>query len=221
MNRIPFADVAFDIGPEDDGTNSDQRGRFLAHRVVAGAQSSVLLEALQKLEEQDLPQEGIKARIFRVDPRISKEVWRSALQFLYTGIITCPFQNDIGRMVELLRACIKYKLPRPLLDYSQSAVFQLLSTPQTTPMAALHVFSLAAGSVAEEEDFNPRALRELAAYIVLRSANDVFSSLEPAEVAKILEKLIQTVEESVFNPTPKNVPKGALKKTSGEQGQSE
>merc|ERR1712046_246946 len=80
--RVPFADVAFDCGPEDPSAQGD-RGRFLAHRVVAGAQSSVLLEELEKLEMQDLPKEGARACVFKVDHRISKEVWRSCLQFLY------------------------------------------------------------------------------------------------------------------------------------------
>lgn len=217
--RIPFADVAFDVGPEDSGGNNPERGRFLAHRVVAGAQSSVLLEALENLEVQDLPQEGIKACVFRVDPRISKEVWRSALQFLYTGAINCPFERDTARMVELLRACTKYKLPKPLMDYAQSIVFQLLSVPQTSPMAAFQVFSVTAGSA--EEDFDFRDVRELAAYVTLSRANEVFEQFEPPEVAKVLEKLVQTVEQAVFNPKPKSIPKGALKKSSAENAQSD
>merc|ERR1740129_961352 len=106
QGRVPFADVAFDVGPEDSSSyssssssSSSSRGRFMAHRIVVAAQSPVLLEALQGLPIQQLPQEGASCCIFKVDARISKEVFRSVLQFLYTGVIRCSFNGDVGQTV--------------------------------------------------------------------------------------------------------------------------
>lgn len=200
--RVPFADVAFDVGPlspEEGGLAAaqagDLRARFLAHRAVVAAQSPVLLQELERLPLQHLSQEGIQACIFRVDPRISKDVWRFALQFLYTGTLQhCHFVNDGQRMVELLRACALYKLPKPLLDFVQAALFQVL--PNTGPSLALQVFSIAAGTTAEGLDLDN--VREAAAYLLFRSAPQVFGPLQPEEVAKVLERLVQAAEQAVF-----------------------
>ena len=72
--------------------------------------------------------------VFKVDRRISKEVWRMVLQFLYTGILRCGFTQDAAKMLELLRAAAIYKLPKALLDLSQSALFQLLPTGEVEEM---------------------------------------------------------------------------------------
>ncbi|CAE7243966.1 ktnD [Symbiodinium pilosum] len=114
--RVPFADLAFDVT-----TGPDSHSRFLAHRVVVGAQSPVLLKELETLPLVELPQEGITAALFKVDRRISKEVWRSVLQFFYTGVVNCPFAKDPVKLVELFRAAAIYKLPRALLDLAQTA----------------------------------------------------------------------------------------------------
>merc|ERR1712176_194636 len=95
--RVPFADVAFDVGPptQEEGatcaSDPSEQGRFLAHRIVVGAQSAVLLEELGRLPTQLLVQENIHACILRVDARISKEVWRCVLQFLYKAEVRCSF----------------------------------------------------------------------------------------------------------------------------------
>lgn len=194
--RVPFADVAFDVGPEEGHGSSSERARFMAHRVVAGAHSPVLLEELDRLPVQQMQKEKTSACIFRVDPRISKEVWRVVLQFMYSGVINCPFPDDVARMVELLRACALYKLPKPLLEVTQSALFQLL--PNCPPSVALQVFSITAG--ASGEDIDVRSAREASAHILLRSAPQVFQALDPTELAKILERIIQIVEYAAFNP---------------------
>ncbi|CAE8600682.1 unnamed protein product, partial [Polarella glacialis] len=67
---VPYADIAFDVGPDNEGVAS---GRFLAHRIVLVAQSPVLFQELDKLPVVELPREKIRASIFRVDPRISQE----------------------------------------------------------------------------------------------------------------------------------------------------
>ncbi|CAE7922231.1 unnamed protein product [Symbiodinium sp. KB8] len=114
--RVPFADIAFDVT-----TGPDTHSRFLAHRVVVGAQSPVLLKELETLPLVELPQEGITAAVFRVDRRISKDVWRAVLQFFYTGMVHCPFVKDPAKLVELFRAAAIYKLPKALLDLAQAA----------------------------------------------------------------------------------------------------
>jgi len=196
--RIPFADVAIDVGPQDaaPADASQSRLRFLAHRVVLAAQSPVLLEELDKLPVENLAKEGINAVVFRVDPRISVDVWRMVLQFLYTGEVHCPFANEPQRMVELLRACALYKLPNALLDFAQTMLFQQLPTCQ--PLVALQVFSITTGGGSKDVDC--RATREAATYFLLRNAAQVFQDMEPVEVSKILERIFQTVEEMVFNP---------------------
>mmetsp|Transcript_8700 Transcript_8700/g.15666 ORF Transcript_8700/g.15666 Transcript_8700/m.15666 type:complete len:756 (-) Transcript_8700:31-2298(-) len=196
--RIPFADVAIDVGPQDAPTGDASKGRmrFLAHRVVLAAQSPVLLEELDKLPLEPLAKEGINAVIFRVDPRISVEVWRMVLQFLYTGEVHCPFASEPQRMVELLRACALYKLPNSLLDFAQTMLFQQL--PNCPPMVALQVFSITTGGGSKDVDC--RATREASTYFLLRNAAQVFQDMEPVEVSKILERIFQTVEEMVFNP---------------------
>ncbi|CAE8588967.1 unnamed protein product [Polarella glacialis] len=187
--RVRFADVAFDVGPDDSTC------RFLAHRVVVGAQSPVFLEELDRLPVHELKQERISCRIFRVDQRISKDVWRGVLQFLYTGVVHCSFTNDPVLMVELLRACALYRLPKPLLDLAQTALFQLM--PSFPPEIALQVFSITAGSGGQ--DLDVRSAREASAYILLRSAPMVLQALEASDAAQILDSMIQTVEKAFFH----------------------
>ena len=45
---MPYADVAFDVGP--DTTGGAASGRFLAHRIVVASQSSVLAKELEQLK---------------------------------------------------------------------------------------------------------------------------------------------------------------------------
>lgn len=195
--KVPFADVAFDVGSADRG---GCEGRYLAHRVVVGAQSPVLLEAFERLRVEYLPEDDVKACVVRVDCRISKVVWRCALQFMYTGIIDCPFDQDVNAMVELLRACTMYKLPKPLLNYAQPIIFQLLQ--QSSPMVAYQAFTITMG--VNDKDLDVRPTREISAHILLRKAHQVFADIELAEVAKVPEKIVQTVEEAVFNPVQSN-----------------
>jgi len=190
---VPYADVAFDVGPDNAGMAA---GRFLAHRIVVATQSPVLFEALEKLQLTELPKEGARVAILRVDPRVSQEVWRSVLQFMYTGVIHCSYAKNVDKVVELLRACIMYALPRPLLDYAQSCLYPLL--PSSPPHAVLHAFSVTFGSAAAETDLRPT--REASAYIVLRSAHKLFEAMEPREATQVLERVVQTAEYGVFHP---------------------
>jgi len=205
--RVPFADVAFDVGPEEDpvdGFDEEQKGRFLAHKVVVAAQSQVLLTSLSESPVERLEQEGIDAVVFRVDHRISKGVWRSVLQFLYTGVIHCPFQGEPGAMVQMFRACIAYTLPRALLDFSQSTLFAML--PQCPPHFALEVFSIcqvvaADPSQRKSPEFKAmRPMLDAATFILLRSAPTAFKSMDSKEASAIMEKMVQTIEYGVFNP---------------------
>jgi len=188
---VPYADVAFDVGPSDSRVAA---GRFLAHRIVVATQSPVLFEALERLPLTELSPGGPRAAVFRVDPRISQEVWRSALQFMYTGVISCGFAGDVAKVIELLRACTLYKLPRPLLEFAQAGLYPLL--PGAPPHFALQALS-ACGAGPDPE---LRPAREASTYIVLRSAHRLFEQMDPKEAAQVLERVVQTVEHAVFHP---------------------
>lgn len=191
--QVPFADVAFDVGPPENGEGSNaERVRFLAHRIVVGSQSQVLLKELEKTA--DITEEGV--RIFRVNPRISKDVWRIVLQFLYTSVVSCPFAADPKKLVELFCACALYALPKPLVDYTQCVLFQML--PGVQPSFALQVFNIA---TAASEGVDVRSMREASAFLVMRNAPLVLKETPPEDVAKLMEKLVQTVELAVFHPT--------------------
>lgn len=189
---IPYADVAFDVGPDSGGVAS---ARFLAHRIVVAGQSQVLYEQLEKLALTPLPQQSLCAAILRVDPRISREVWRSVLKFMYTGIIECDFKQDVLKMVELFRAAVLYKLPLPLLDYAQHCLYPLL--PTAPPQIALQVFSICSGTTAAGSELD--SAKETSTYIILRGAHKLFESTEPKEACQILERVVQTVERQVFS----------------------
>jgi len=197
---VPYADVAFDVGPQGKAT-----GRFLAHRMVVASQSSVLFDTLERAPLLELPREGIMAAIVRVDPRISQEVWRTVLQYMYTGTITCPYSDIAERVVELLRACSVYKLPKPLLDYAQVRLYHLM--PGCTPQTAAQVFSVCcsgSGNANKEGaglgDPELRPTREASAYILLRSAHILLEHTNAQEAAQLLERVVQVVEHGVFNP---------------------
>jgi hypothetical protein len=190
---VPYADVAFDVGPDSGGSAT---GRFLAHRIIVASESKVLMEELSKLPMTLLPREQIQAAVFRVDPRISKEVWRSVLQFMYTGVVNFSASSDVHKVVELLRACVAYQLPQPLLDFAQSCLYPLL--PSSSPEVALQVFSICAGAAASDVDLS--AAREGSTYILLRSAHKLFEETDAREACQILEKVVQSVEKSVFKP---------------------
>jgi len=193
---VPYADVAFDVGPDGGGAGA---GRFFAHRIVVASESPVLMEKLAKLPLTQLEPENVRAAVFRVDPRISKEVWRTALQFMYTGLINAPFKGDVQKVVELLRACVAYQLPQPLLDFAQSCLYPLL--PSSPPQLALQVFSICAGSTSEGMDVG--AAREASTFILLRSSHKLLENMDAVEACQILEKLVQSAEHRVFNPPKK------------------
>jgi len=195
---VPYADVAFDVGPDSGGSAT---GRFLAHRIIVASESPVLMQELSKLPMTLLPREQIQAAVFRVDPRISKEVWRSILQFMYTGVINITFNNDVHKVVELLRSCVAYQLPKPLLDYAQSCLYPLL--PNHNPEVALQVFSICAGAASSDVDLS--AAREGSTYILLRSAHKLFEETDVKEACQILEKVVQSVEQGIFRPKPSSV----------------
>lgn len=193
---VPYADVAFDVGPDNGGP---VEGRFLAHRVVVAAQSPVLMEELLRLPLELLPRERVEAAIIRVDPQISKEVWRSCIQFMYTGVVSFPQLGNVQQVIELLRAAALYKLPKPLLDFAQSCLYPLL--PVSPPTAALQVFSICAGSMAADLELS--AAREAATYILLRSAHKLLNEFAPQEACQILTRVLHTVESSVFHSRSK------------------
>jgi len=188
QGSVPHADVVFDVGLDSS------EWRFPAHRVVVAAQSPVLLEELVKMPRTLLPREKIKAVIFRVDQQISKEVWRVVLEFMYTGVISCSFSDDVYRILELFRAAVLYKLPRPFVDFAQFCLYQLL--PVSPPLAALHVFSICAGSMADGVDVT--AAREASTYILLRSAHELLEGFESKEACLILDQLVHTVEQATL-----------------------
>ncbi|CAE7759727.1 LOGL8 [Symbiodinium sp. CCMP2456] len=187
--RVPFADIAFDVT-----TGPDTHSRFLAHRVVVGAQSPVLLKELETLPLVELPQEGIAAAVFKVDRRISKDVWRAVLQFFYTGMVHCPFMKDPAKLVELFRAAAIYKLPKALLDLAQAALFPLLPS---SPGLALEVFSISAGASGEGVDV--ASLRLASTFVLLGHASTVFADLAPETVSGVLERLLATSEQAIFS----------------------
>lgn len=212
--HVPFADVAFDVGPMEDDTG-DAKGRFLAHRVVVGAQSPVFLKELELMPAETLVKEGISARVFRVDPRISKYVWRTVLQFLYTGVVNCPFANDPALMVELFRAAAMYRLPKALLDVAQGALFQLL--PTSPPGLSLQVFSITAGS--SGEGLEVEALRELSVLILLRSSHQVLQEMPPTDFSTIMDSILQTVEKAVFKTSTIQAAQHPQRLSSSHNGQ--
>lgn len=214
---VPYADVAFDVGPQGKAT-----GRFLAHRMVVASQSCVLFDTLERAPLLELPREGIWAAIVRVDPRISQEVWRTVLQYMYTGSITCPYSDVPERVVELLRACSVYKLPKPLLDYAQVCLYTLL--PGSPPQIAAQVFSVCcagSGSANKEGtglgDPELRPTREASAYILLRSAHRVLERTDAKEAAQLLERVVQAVEHGVFHPQ-QNMPAPGCAAQAAENG---
>jgi hypothetical protein len=190
---VPYADVAFDVGPDAGGSEA---GRFLAHRIIVASVSPVLMQEVAKLPMVMLPREQVEAVVFRVDPRISKEVWRSILQFMYTGVINFSYTDDVQKNVELLRACVRYKLPQLVLDFAQSCLYPLL--PSSSPKVALEVFSICAAC----SDMDVSSAEHASSYILLRSAHQVFADTEATDACQLLEKIVQSVEKAVFPPQP-------------------
>eukprot|EP00913_Durusdinium_trenchii_P016059 g15093.t1 len=201
----------------DDDSSGEMSGQ------VVVAQSPVLFEALENMTLTELPKEKISAALIRVDERISQEVWRSVLQFMYQGTIFpehCSYLQDVGKCVELLRACLLYK----------SHLFQLL--PSSPPSYALQVFALCtADEHAKNEETSsrrplslPRALcafflallspmpsqnrwedlrclRDGAAWVLLYQAHSVFIDIEATDLCDILCKVVRCLENAVFeNP---------------------
>jgi len=195
---VPYADVAFDVGPERQGVAT---GRFLAHRVVVVAQSPVLFEVLENMPLTELSKEKISAALIRVDEGISQEVWRSVLQFMYQGTILpehCSYLKDTGKCVELLRACLLYKLPEPLLRLAMTHLFQLL--PTSSASHALQVFALC---TAEEHMQNKdlSSIRDGAAWVLLYNAHSIFVDIDATNLCEILTKVVRCLESTIFeNP---------------------
>eukprot|EP00929_Paragymnodinium_shiwhaense_P053116 TRINITY_DN26593_c0_g1_i3.p1 TRINITY_DN26593_c0_g1~~TRINITY_DN26593_c0_g1_i3.p1 ORF type:complete len:1180 (+),score=198.17 TRINITY_DN26593_c0_g1_i3:179-3718(+) len=196
--RVPFADVAFDVGPDasDGRQETGSRARFLAHRAVIAGQSPVLLAAMLGLQLQALPHEGIYAGILRVEPAIPTEVWKSVLQFLYTGIPSCPFEHEPVLMAKLLLACVLYELPAALSDHAQGLLFELL--PRNPPELSLDVFLTCCRRPVNDAGLRP--IREASSYILLRSAPQALAALSPVDATIVLQKLLEAVEYNVFHP---------------------
>lgn len=109
-------------------------------------------------------------------------------------------------MIELLRACVTYQLPRPLLDFTQAILFELL--PNSPPVAALEVFGIVAADSAFIEATGAlilRPLREASSYILLRSGPQVFGSMDAGMVAQTLERVFKIVEHAIFSPVLQQV----------------
>eukprot|EP00928_Gymnodinium_smaydae_P046343 TRINITY_DN3086_c0_g4_i1.p1 TRINITY_DN3086_c0_g4~~TRINITY_DN3086_c0_g4_i1.p1 ORF type:complete len:721 (+),score=71.18 TRINITY_DN3086_c0_g4_i1:60-2222(+) len=195
FGNVPYADVAFDVGPDNAGVAS---GRFLAHRIIVAAQSPVLFEALASLPLTPLPKENVCAAVYRIDPRIDKLIWRGILQFMYTGALPVAHQNDVEKMADLLRACLLYMLPHPLRAFAQLRLYGLL--PASTPHIALRVFRIlmSAGRGGSEEVAALTPLREVSAQLVLRSAYILFEGAEPQEACETLDRVVQVIERQVL-----------------------
>lgn len=192
---VPYGDVAFDVGvPGPDGKG---RSLILAHRVIVASRSPVLLAELEKLPLKPLSSQqdnGLRACVFRVDSRISKDVWKCVLQFLYVGgSFSCAFSRDGDRLIELLRACQMYQLPRPLQEFAQASLSPLL--PAMAPQAILQIFSIAAGT---PPDPSLLPMKEAAAYWAMRGAHELCRSIDPPQMASLLGQVIEAVEGAVF-----------------------
>lgn len=190
--RVPHADMAFDVGPEGDANS--KRSLLLAHSSVLGARSPVLLEAFRRSTAAALPQfGGMSAVVVRVDPRISRDVWKCVLHFLYSGEIRCRFSQDVAQLVELLRACVVYEFPRTLIEFVQATLCPLLITG--TAMQHLQVFSLSARTPL---DARLRLLREASALSVLEGAQELCSEMEPEDMSSILLRVFEVIETAIF-----------------------
>lgn len=110
----------------------------------------MLEELLQKARTAQVGEGGQKATVsvVRVDPSISKDVWRFILQFVYTGRLRgCSFTKEGAKRLELLGACCLYELPLPLLRFASALVliplrgwaarFPSLLVPPGAPGAAV------------------------------------------------------------------------------------
>merc|ERR1712176_959514 len=99
--------------------------------------------------------------------------------------------------MELLRACVLYKLPQPLKDFAQAQLYPLLIG--APPFAAVQLFSICADATAPEAE-GLRPIREVSAYIIMGNAHNLFEGADPGETARTLEKVVQAIENAVFNP---------------------
>lgn len=200
---VPYADVAFEVSPggstgsgASGGSKSTGNKLVMAHRAIVASRSPVLHEEFKKLPV-DTPlqgQEGVRACLFRVDPRISKDVWKCVVYFLYSGEMHPSFpKQDAGQLLELLRAYVTYQLPTPLADFAQSCLCPLL--PGASVRVALTAFSLSAG-----KPVNPRLqpVREASAYWVLRGAHELCDSMDAQDMSSLLIQVLQSVEAAVF-----------------------
>ncbi|CAE7526372.1 lig1 [Symbiodinium pilosum] len=160
---------------------------------------------LESLPLTELPKEKIRAAVIRVDERISQEVWRSILQFIYQGTILqeqCTYLQDVAKCFELLFAVLLFRLPEPLLRLAQHSLFLLL--PVSNPTWALQVFQLCSEKQHfENQELNP--IRDAAAWVLLHSAPNLFQSMDAKNVCETLEKVVQSIERSVFD-RPRSMP---------------
>ncbi|CAJ1362601.1 unnamed protein product [Effrenium voratum] len=160
---------------------------------------------LEQLPMNELPKEKIHAAVVRIDERISQEVWRSVLQFMYQGTLHpehCAYLKDIGKCVELLRAVLLYKLPEPLLRLAQSYLFPML--PGSSPSHALQVFALCA-SDENKGNKDLQAVCTGAAWVLLHHAHTIFEDIEATDLCESLTRVVQALEQSVF-ATPEQRP---------------
>lgn len=196
---LPYADLAFEVGSDAPagGAGPSAPGRpsgrslLLAHQAVMASRSPVLMEELRGRSAELLPGlDGVRACLFRVDPRIPKEVWKCVMQFCYTGQVSPGLLRDVPQLSELVRACLLYQLPTPLLEFAQAALVPVLSSAASH--ALLEVFKLA------EPDARLAAVKEASAYWLLQSAHEVCKHMDPEETSTLLRRILKAVEAGVF-----------------------
>merc|ERR1711990_1184152 len=84
LGAVPYADIAFEVTGQSSSGSSSGRQALLAHRAVVASRSPVLSNAMHSLPAEDFPgQPGMKICMYRIDPRISKQVWKGILYYMY------------------------------------------------------------------------------------------------------------------------------------------
>jgi hypothetical protein len=146
FDRPPFSDLCFDVAVESTisnpsmnanvGGSSDANSRsmqvvlsrFHAHAVVCAAHSKKL-----RREIIESPCDGPNGEhLVRVNPVITKRVWKCILQFFYSGVLhEHHIDMGVSSVLELFFACCVYDLPAPLKRYATDRVSYLLKTEPT------------------------------------------------------------------------------------------
>jgi len=145
--------------------------------------------------------QNIQAALIRIDPRISQDVWRTALQFMYTNVVHCNFTHDVNLMVELLHACLQYKLPKAIQEFTQAHLMRFVSdAPLQTVM---HVFELISESPLDDATLRP--LRDMTLLLLLQGGHMIFPEIDARKACMIMQNMVQAVEFSVFNPSTQSL----------------